>query len=257
MRNRWTSALLVGAIAVAMAGCASDADPNVPQTAPLATSDSPTAALEGAENFVSVLDVASQTAIHLSLDSAINFNDPATLFATASGVVSGRIVDAPTSYVDDNGTIVTKFTIAVNEVFKGEGIGETVSISLPGGSVRLADYIDKLDKLGYYDMKLGRKSDAIAESGGGTPSEWVDPRSQDPDTMVTENYGINPTSESMISKLDPDYWVFYLGEPADGEAHFWGWSFDQALAYVKEDTVYTLSPESEVASFPESELRKG
>lgn len=200
---------------------------------------------------VSDVDVALAPAVHVTADWSVNVNDARTLREFSSAVISGRVVRVEGSWVDDSGDIVTTYQVRTEQVYKGDGVPDLISITLPGGTLPLGEYIAGLDKVGMYEMKLGRKSDAILGSGEGNAA-WEDPREADQSLPATQNWGTNPTSSSVLEALRPDAWVFYLGF-SDERTHY-GAALDHALAYVKDGTVFTLQPEAEQKSFPEREL---
>jgi hypothetical protein len=63
---------------------------------------------------------------------------------------------------------------------------------------------------------------------------------------------MNPTSKSLIAKLQPDSWVFYIGD-IEGDVYY-GAAFDHALSYLKDGWVYSLHPEAEGSPITEDSL---
>ncbi|AWB88529.1 hypothetical protein [Homoserinimonas hongtaonis] len=199
------------------------------------------------------VDSASRREFHA--DWPVNVNDPQVLREFSSGVIAGKVIGVERSYVDANAVIVTAYSIQLEKVYKGQNIPATISLTLPGGSVRLGEYISSLDKLGLYEMKLGQKDPELLRNAGLDPDQEKDPRTLDPDTLVTENWGMNPTSKSLLAELQPDSWVFYIGA-VEGDVYY-GAAFDHALSYLKDGMVYGLHPEAERSPIPESELLRG
>ncbi|MGY1550720.1 hypothetical protein ACW5CM_02920 [Microbacterium sp. A588] len=202
--------------------------------------------------FVADTGVETTSRSESHADWSVNVNDPAALFEFSSAVISGKVIGIERSYVDANAVIVTAYSVQVEKVYKGENIAEVISVTLPGGSVNLGNYILSLDKLGLYEMKLGQKNPELLSDAGNDPNQEKDPRTMDPTFVVTENWGTNPASESTLIELQPDSWVFYLGV-AEGDTYY-GAAFDHALSYLKDGLVYSLHPEAERSSLPESEL---
>ena len=101
-------------------------------------------------------------------------------------------------------------------------------------------------------MKLGQKSPELLRSAGLDPSVERDPRAADPATPVTENWGMNPVSESLLRELQPEAWVFYIGEIESDT--YYGAAFDHALSYLKGGKVFSVNHESAGSPIPESEL---
>lgn len=187
-------------------------------------------------------------------DWSFDVNDPQALYEFSSAVIAGKVIEVEQSYVDGNAMIGTIYSVQVEKIYKGQGIPKTISLSLPGGSVPLGEYIASLDKLGLYDMKLGRKSPELLRRAGLDPDQELaqDPRAMNPATPVLENWGTNPTSKTLIEGLQPDSWVFYIGE-IEGDVYY-GAAFDHAMSYLKDGVVYSLHPEAEGVSTPESGL---
>jgi hypothetical protein len=184
-------------------------------------------------------------------DWRFNVDDPLALRDFSTAVVSGKVIGVERSYVTGNANVVTAYSIQVETVYKGESIPEIISVTLPGGSVPLGEYISSLDKLDRYEMKLGRKTPEVLRNAGIDSSQEEDPRTMDPSTPVTENWGINPTREDTIAELQPDSWVFYL--ISDNNVYY-GAGFDHALIYLKGGQVYSIHPEAERSPIPEDEL---
>lgn len=227
----------------AIAGCTHSDSPGGAATALPSTSPS----AQRPEHFVADNDVALSARSPFYADWSVNVNDPATLREFSSAVVSGRVIGVERTFVDANAAIATTYSIQVENVYKGDDMANVISVTLPGGTVPLGEYIASLDEMGRYEMKLGRKD---PERFPGASQE--DPRTMDPALPVTENWGMNPASASMLAELQPDSWVIYLGA-TEGDMYF-GAAFDHALSYLKDGLVHTLHPEAERATFPESEL---
>lgn len=204
--------------------------------------DSPAALL------VADTGVEAEPVVTLQADWGFDVNDPMVLREFSTAVVSGTVIGVERSFVDGNGGIATSYSVRVETVYKGDGVAPVISVSLPGGTVTLGEYISSLDELGLYETRLGSKAELLA--GKGLPLE-EDPRTLDPSLPVTENWGVNPTSESLIERLHPDSWVFFIH--ADDSIN-WGSAFDHALSYLKDGVVHSLHPEADPASIPESRL---
>lgn len=188
----------------------------------------------------------------LAIDWSIDVNDPEALREASAVVVSGRVIGVERSFVEMGGFVITAYSVQVDEVYKGEVSSKIISVSLPGGTVPLGDYIVALDEMGLSQMKLGSKDldrDGVPDGG---PGEYQDPRSMDPATPITENWGTNPASASALAELQPDSWVFYLGGVDDGS--YYGTAFNHALHYLKDGQVRSVHTEAERQAFPEVEL---
>lgn len=235
-----------------VAGCAQHQGP---QSAGVAGSAAPVVHESTSDHLIVDTGVDSESRKEFHADWPVNVNDPKVLGEFSSAVIGGRVVAVERSYVDANAVIVTAYTVQVLKVYKGEEIPETMSITLPGGSVPLGEYIASLDNLGLYDMKLGKKDPELLRNAGLDPNQEQDPRTMDPATPVIENWGMNPTSESLVSQLQPDSWIFYIGA-VEGDVYY-GAAFDHALSYLKDGNVYSLHPEADPSSVAESELLRG
>lgn len=204
------------------------------------------------ELFVADTGVENTAVVAPMADWPVNVNDPLVLRDFSSAVVSGKVTGVERSWVDGNGFVVTTYTVQVEKVYKGDNIGDVISVTLPGGTVPLGEYISTLDKIGRYQMMLGAKSAKILSDSGVDPSLQQDPREMDPATPVSENSGLNPASESLIKERQPDSWVFYIGSVEGGVNY--GAAADHALSYLKDGLVYSLHPEASPTSIPETEL---
>lgn len=213
---------------------------------------SPSAEPQPHGHFVADTGVETTPKMESHADWSVNLNDPAVLHDFSSAVVSGRVIGVERSHVDANGIIVTVYSVQVEKVYKGENIGRVISVTLPGGSVPLGEYISSLDKIGLYEMKLGRKDPELLRDAGLDGKQERDPRTMDASSPVTENWGTNPASESSLSALRPDSWVFYIGA-TEGKTYY-GAAFDHALSYLKDGLVYSIHPDAERTPFPESDL---
>ena len=201
--------------------------------------------------FVADTGVDRVPRMEFEADWSFNVNDPLVLRDFSTAVVSGKVIGVERSYVSGNANVVTAYSVQVETVYKGEDIPEIISVTLPGGSVPLGEYISSLDELGRYEMKLGHKTPELLRNAGIDPSQQEDPRTMDPSTPVTENWGVNPASEAMIAELQPDAWVFFLTSDDDV---YYGAGFDHALRYLKNGQVYGIRLEAERSPIPEGEL---
>jgi len=234
--------LVVGAVA----GCAHGDGAIAPVSGVSAGSSS-----AGPDLFVVDTGVETAPRLHSEADWSFNTDDPAALAGFSTAVVSGKVVAVERSYVDDNGLVVTAYSVRVEKVYKGEDIPDVISVTLPGGSVALGEYIAALDTLGLYEMKLGSKDPELLRTAGVEAVPDQDPRSMDPSTLVTENWGVNPASESTVAEIRPESWVFYLVTDDDV---YYGAGFDHALSYLKDGRVHALNTESERSPVSEDEL---
>ena len=71
---------------------------------------------------------------------------------------------------------------------------------------------------------------------------------------ISENWGLNPTSEKTLAEVQPEHWVFYIGGSEDGS--YYGTAFDYSLKYLKDGLVHSLDTETKVAPYPEAELSR-
>lgn len=253
MENRARVPVAVVIAMIALAGCAQD---HVEGSGGIASSVPPTSTQEVGPPDHIVVDTgvdASSPLVYIA-DWEINVNDPAVLRDYSSAIVSGRVAAVERSYVSRDTSITTVYSFEVDNVYKGEGIPDVISVHLPGGSVPLGEYITSLDELGLYEMKLGQKNAELLRSVGLDPNQERDPRTMDPATRVTENWGVNPTSEALIAQAQPESWVLYIGV-VEGDAYY-GAAFDHALSYLKGGLVYSVHPEAEKSPIRESELSR-
>lgn len=174
-------------------------------------------------------------------------------------VVAGTVISTDSTSVDSLGVIDTYYTLKVDKVYKGDlKVGDKISVSLPGGSMTLGDYITELDRIGRYDDNFPVKSEEFMKEHGIDPSTVVDPRDQDPNTLVTQNFGNNPTSESQNAEIDPDAWIYFLDEYEEGG--YYGSVLNYSFKYLKGGYVYSLNLENDQGQrdkpFPEAELGK-
>ncbi len=183
----------------------------------------------------------------LDPDRSINVADPATLRDESVAVVAGRVIGVERSFIDGNATVNTAYSIQVKTVYKGEEIADVISVSQPGGTMPLGEYIAALDERGMYGRVLGFK-DLDGDAGNG----YQDARTMDPSFPVTANRGMNPTSARTLAELEPDYWVFYIGGVDDGS--YYTTAFNYGLKYLKDGLVHSLPTEMAVPPFPEAEL---
>ncbi|MDR3068343.1 MAG: hypothetical protein LBU50_02435 [Cellulomonas sp.] len=252
MKSRGLIAVAILLSVGVVAGCAQDEGQ---QSAGVVGSATPVAGQSTPDHLVVDTGVDSESRQEFHADWPVDVNDPKVLREFSSAVIAGKVVSVERSYVDADAVIVTAYTIRVEKVYKGEKIPETISVTLPGGSVPLGEYIASLDNLGLYDMKLGKKDPELLSDAGLDPNQEQDPRTMDPATPVIENWGMNPTSGLLISELQPDSWVFYIGA-VEGDVYY-GAAFDHALSYLKDGTVYSLHSEADPSSVAESELVRG
>lgn len=185
-------------------------------------------------------------------DWSFNVNDPLALRDFSTAVVSGKVINVERSYVDVSGFIGTVYSVQVDTIYKGEQIADVINIALPGGSLPLGKYISSLDELGLYEMKLAPKAPDMLREKGLDPDREKDPRTLDPTTPVAENWGTNPTSETTLTELAPESWVFFISN-SEGDVYY-GAGFDHALSYLKNGKVYGVHPESETSPISEAEL---
>jgi len=249
MRQRAVCGVAVLLAIGAITGCAQGEGTTVPGA--VASAQSPSPALQKPNLFVADTGVETAPLLKSEADWSFNADDPAALGEFSSAVVSGKVVAVERSYVGGNGLVVTAYSVQVENVYKGEGIADVISVTLPGGTVTLGEYIGAVDKLGLYEMKLGSKDPELLRRAGLEPQKNEDPRTMDPSTPVTENWGVNPASESTVAEIRPDSWVFYI--VTDNDVYY-GAGFDHALSYLKDGQVYSLNAESERSSIPEEEL---
>lgn len=238
--------------ACVLAGCAQSADG---QKTGVVDSEVSVSVQPARDHLEIETGVESTSRREFHADWPVNVNDPQALREFSSAVISGKVTAIQRSFVDSVGGIGTVYSVRVERVYKGENIAEVISVALPGGTMPLGEYISSLDKLGLYEMKLGTKDPELLRNAGLDPNREQDPRKMDPSTPATENWGMNPTSKSLLAELQPDAWVFYIGA-VEGDVSY-GAAFDHALSYLKDGLVYSLHPEAEQSPIPESELLKG
>ncbi|MFT3944052.1 MAG: hypothetical protein QM705_09580 [Ancrocorticia sp.] len=254
--------VLGGCAAESGAGSASDGGSTASSAATLAptagvtATASATEASPGAPAQESV-DVNLEPRSEAQMEWGLNIYDPAAVAEASSEVVAGTIVSTDGNFVDVLNTINTKYTLKVEKVYKGDlKVGDEISVSLPGGSMTLGDYIAELDRLGRYDEVFPAKSEEFMKEKGIDPATVVDPRDQDPTTPVTHNLGSNPTSESLNAEVAPEAWVYFLNHEDDGT--YYGSVLNHSLKYLKEGDVHSLNPDAgdHATSLPEAELGK-
>ena len=233
----------------AVAGCAHSDDAGTPTT--VGSAEFASAEVQSRDLFVADTGVETAPRMTSIADWSFNVNDPAALRDFSSAVVSGMMIGVERSYVSANATVVTAYSVRVERVYKGENIADVISVTLPGGTVTLGEYIESLDELGLYEMKFGKSDPQLRGEAGLDPNEEHDPRRQDPSTPVTENWGVNPASASMVTELQPESWVFYIHTE---DNIYYGAGFDHALSYLKDGLVYGLHPEGERSPVPEDDL---
>lgn len=206
------------------------------------------------EHLVADTGVEGQPVMREMADYAFDVVDPASLAKNSALVVSGTVIGVERSFVSANADIVTAYSVQVETVYKGEKVADVISVRLPGGTVPLGEYIQALDKLGLHEMKLGSKDlDRDGEPDGGDGG-YQDPRTMDPMVPISENWGLNPTSEKTLAEVQPELWVFYIGGSEDGS--YYGTAFDYSLKYLKDGLVHSLDTETKVAPYPEAELSR-
>lgn len=228
-----TMSALGGCTAESGAGSASDGG---------STASSPDATLapSGTPNSSNVVDVNLEPLFPIEMDIAIDVDDPAAVADASSEVVAGTVISTDSTSVDSLGVIDTYYTLKVDKVYKGDlKVGDKISVSLPGGSMTLGDYITELDRIGRYDDNFPVKSEEFMKEHGIDPSTVVDPRDQDPNTLVTQNFGNNPTSESQNAEIDPDAWIYFLDEYEEGG--YYGSVLNYSFKYLKGGYVYSLN----------------
>lgn len=234
----------------ATTGCAQSAGTGVP--AKDGPDQSASAQSPAPDLFVADTGVEDKPVDRPSADWPVNVDDPSVLREFSSAVISGKVTGVERSWVDGNGFIVTTYNVTVETVYKGDNVKKEIAVTLPGGTVPLGEYISTLDKNGRYNIMLGQKSAKILRDSGVDPSTQEDPRKMDPQTPVTDNWGLNPASKSLIEELQPDSWVFYIGAVEDGVNY--GAAGEHALSYLKGGVIYSLSSEANPKSIPESRL---
>ncbi len=202
-----------------------------------------------------MVDTAESPAMAVFFDWAIDVSDPTVVFEASSTVVSGSVSEVQSSWVDDQGFINTTYVIDVAKTYKGDiAPGQQIKVSLLGGTMSLGDFIAEVDRAGIYDEVFTEKSTDFW-LGKGYESAPPDPRSEDPATLVTHNFGSDPASESLNETIQPDAWVFFLNEDPDGT--FSGTVLNHSLMYLSGGKIHSLFPEEagdRDTSVAESEL---
>lgn len=226
-----------------MAGCTQDADTSPADGA----KGAPATPAPTPDHFVA--DTGAEGTLPAGFDPSWAFAvaDPAALREESLAVVSGRVIGVERSFIDGNATVSTAYSVQVRTVYKGEDIADVISVSQPGGTMSLSEYIAALDEMGMYERVLGFK-DLDGDAGNG----YQDARTMDPSFPVTANLGLNPASATTLAELQPDNWVFYLGGSEYGS--YYNTALNYGMKYLKDGMVHSLPTEMDVPTFPEADL---
>ena len=148
MQNFTRTVAVIAALATMgfVVACAQTETGNQTQQAPSAAPDPGRPAT--VEHLIIDTGVGDASLREFHADWPFDVNDPHQLYDFSSAVVSGEVTGIERSFVDGNGMIVTSYTVKIGQVYKGQSIPEVISLTLPGGTVPLAEYISSLDKLG-------------------------------------------------------------------------------------------------------------
>ncbi|WP_159648912.1 hypothetical protein [Erysipelothrix aquatica] len=203
--------------------------------------------------FVSDVDINCSDIFPIIVDYAIDVSDPDVLTETSPFIVSGTIKNVEKVDINKEGFIETTYSVELDEIYKGAINTDEIAVIVPGGQMTLGEYIQKLDEMGIYEMVSSTKSDAFLEKKGIKKEDVIDPREQDPNKIITHNFGTNPTSRSFIETKEPEKYVFYLVEHKGVYAAL---SFDHGMKYIKNGTVYSVIETNEATKpFEETKLR--
>ncbi len=230
-------------------------------SAPAATA-APTAGMTATAAAVTLVPPAPELSeVDVNLDQLqwmirewnIDVDDPAAVAEESSAVLTGTVVRTDGTSLGSSGDIYTYYTIRVDKVYKGDlKVGDEISVSLPGGTMLTGEYIDEVERLGLTERVLPPRSENF------DPKAIGDPRDNDPNTPITDNWGSNPTSESLNAEIAPDAWVYFLNRQDDGT--YYGSFAHHSFKYLKDGYIHSLHPEPEpgqtVEPFPEAELVK-
>lgn len=194
------------------------------------------------ELFLTSWDLMTEDRYPITFDFGIDTTNPNELSQVSENIIKGKILGVEGVSVNDVGIIETTYQVKVEESYKGE-TESIISVSLPGGTTTMGEYIRMLDERGIYELIFPNKNDDVLIEKGIDPTSAIDPR-EEPEKIIVHNLGNNPTSPIFVRDNKPESYIFYLN--SETQDVYYSSVIGESMKYVKNNKVY--SPEETPAS---------